>query len=164
MVPLCILLLYLHLLKKQTFHLKYSPSTPCFHSGHCKERHEYSDWPARVRWPLLCQRVWRGHCDSSNPYGSAVLQRKRGMLLLNKERTNAGQVETTDVHGAEFPSVHLCYEYSSSSNSLYNIWLNIDNVVCDYFHHYKLFLSCAGFKTLLIPFLKGTKLWKTKLV
>lgn len=59
------------------------------------------------------------HYDSehSGPDGGmAPSTNKSRMLLSNKKRKTAGQVKTTDVHGADFPRVYLHYKYSFSFN------------------------------------------------
>lgn len=58
---------------------------------------------ARQMTGHVCHRLCTGHYDSSNPgpEGGTVPQRKRGMLLSKERGVNAGQVQTTDVHGAE---------------------------------------------------------------
>lgn len=43
-------------------------------------------------------------------------QTKAGCCCQTKKRKNAGQVKTTDVHGADFPTVYLHYKYSFSFN------------------------------------------------
>lgn len=67
-------------------------------------------WPGR--WLLLCDRLWIGHYESSNPgpEGGMVPQQMSMML--------------------KFPRVFLYHENSFSSNLLYNIWLNKNRVVC----------------------------------
>lgn len=60
-----------------------------------------------------------GHYDSeySGPDGGWLHpQTKAGCCCQTKKRKNAGQVKTTDVHGADFPTVYLYYKYSFSFN------------------------------------------------